>query len=127
MFYNILQEIANILKISKLIKLLVKMKKGLFSFMEKTKQTFWATQYYFLLYRCYGLVFRQLFLISRCSYFSFPDEFLIFKIIMMPGLGQPYNLTLGMLIPIYSNITSLQPPHQILILFVLLSSLTWKL
>ena len=38
-------EIANILKISKSIKLLVKMKKCVFYFMEKTKQNFWPTQY----------------------------------------------------------------------------------
>ena len=37
-------EIANILKISKSIKLLVKMKKCIFYFKVKTKQTFWPTQ-----------------------------------------------------------------------------------
>ena len=38
------QEIANILKISKSMKLLVKMKKCVFYFMEKTKQTVYPTQ-----------------------------------------------------------------------------------
>ena len=37
------QKIVDILKISKSIKLLVKMK-NVFQFMEKTKQTFWPTQ-----------------------------------------------------------------------------------
>ena len=37
-------EIAGLIKISKSIKLLVKMK-NIFYFMEKTKQTFWPTQY----------------------------------------------------------------------------------
>ena len=37
-------EIANILKISKSIKLLVKMKKCVFYFMEKTKWAFWPAQ-----------------------------------------------------------------------------------
>ena len=40
-----MREIADLLKISKSIKLLVKMKKCVFYFMEKTMQTFWATQY----------------------------------------------------------------------------------
>ena len=39
------QDIANILKISKSIKLLVKMK-SVFRFMEKTIWTFWLTQYF---------------------------------------------------------------------------------
>ena len=39
-----MQEIANILKISRSIMLLVKMKKYVFYFMEKTKQTSWPTQ-----------------------------------------------------------------------------------
>ena len=39
-------EIANILKIAKSIKLLVKMKKvSVFYFTEKTKRSFWPTQY----------------------------------------------------------------------------------
>ena len=38
------QEIADILRISKSIKLLVKMKNVIY-FTEKTKQTFWPTQY----------------------------------------------------------------------------------
>ena len=37
-------EIADTLKISKSIKLLVKMKKYVFYFMEKTKWTFWPAQ-----------------------------------------------------------------------------------
>ena len=42
------QVIVDILKISKSMELLVKMKKCVFYFMEKTKQTFWPTQYSFL-------------------------------------------------------------------------------
>ena len=48
--YDILKiysiNIANILTISKSIKLLGKTK-NIFYFMEKTKQTFWSTQYYY--------------------------------------------------------------------------------
>ena len=40
-----MQELADIFKISKSIKLLVKMK-AVFHFIEKTKWTFWPTQYY---------------------------------------------------------------------------------
>ena len=40
-----MQERADILKISKSIKLLVKMKKCVFDFMEKTIRTFWPAQY----------------------------------------------------------------------------------
>ena len=39
-------EIADILKISKSIKLLVKMKNVSFILQEKTKQAFWPTQYF---------------------------------------------------------------------------------
>ena len=39
------REITNILEISKSVKLLVKVKKCVFYFMEKTKGTFWPTQY----------------------------------------------------------------------------------
>ena len=39
-----MQEIADIFKISKSIKLSVKMKKCVFYFMEKTIQAFWPTQ-----------------------------------------------------------------------------------
>ena len=41
-------EIANILKISKSIKLLMKIKNMSFTSWEKTKQTFWPTQYIML-------------------------------------------------------------------------------
>ena len=40
----IIREIADIFKISKLIKLLVKMKNVSFVLQKKTKQTFWLTQ-----------------------------------------------------------------------------------
>ena len=41
-----MQEIADILKIYKSIKLLVKMKKRVFHFTKKTKQSFCPTQYF---------------------------------------------------------------------------------
>ena len=49
------EEIANILKISKLIKLLVKMKNVSFILWKKNIQTFWPIQYngeYMILYIC---------------------------------------------------------------------------
>ena len=42
-------EIADILKISKSIKLLVKMKNVCFILWQKMKQTFWPTQYVYML------------------------------------------------------------------------------
>ena len=56
-----MQEIADILKISKSIKLLMKIKNMSFTSWEKTKQTFWPTQY--LSYLQYT-VFRELSAIS---------------------------------------------------------------
>ena len=42
--YSTMQEIADILKMSKSIKLLVKMKNGSFILQKKTTWTFWPTQ-----------------------------------------------------------------------------------